>query len=56
MEELEPNKKYISWPVLALMDFVTVIGFDDLAYNFQSQGMGVITSWVIMLFLYVLPY
>lgn len=39
MEELEPNKKYISWPVLALMDFVTVIGFDDLAYNFQSQGM-----------------
>lgn len=56
MEELEPNKKYISWPVLALMDFVTVIGFDDLAYNFQSQGMGVITSWVIMLFLYVIPY
>ncbi|WDT65202.1 amino acid permease [Companilactobacillus crustorum] len=56
MEELEPNKKYISWPVLALMDFVTVIGFDDLAYNFQSQGMGVITSWAIMLFLYVIPY
>ncbi|KRK95434.1 APC family permease [Companilactobacillus futsaii] len=56
MEELEPNKKYISWPVLALMDFVTVIGFDDLAYNFQSQGMGVITSWIIMLFLYVIPY
>ena len=56
METLEPDKKYISWPVLALMDFVTVIGFDDLAYNFQNQGMGVITSWIIMLFLYVIPY
>ncbi|GEO79309.1 amino acid permease [Companilactobacillus mindensis] len=56
METLEPKKNYISWPVLALMDFVTVIGFDDLTYNFQNQGMGVITSWVIMLFLYVIPY
>jgi len=56
METLEPKKNYISWPILALMDFVTVIGFDDLTYNFQNQGMGVITSWVIMLFLYVIPY
>ncbi|MBU3851876.1 MAG: amino acid permease [Candidatus Paralactobacillus gallistercoris] len=52
----QPNKSYISWPVLALMDFVTVIGFDDLIYNFQNQGLSVITSWVIMLFLYVIPY
>ena len=56
METLEPKKSFISWPVLALMSFVTVIGFDDLTYNFQNQGMGVITSWVIMLFLYVIPY
>jgi amino acid transporter len=49
-------KHYISWPVLALMCFVTVIGFDDLIYNFKNQGMGVITSWVLMLFLYVIPY
>lgn len=56
MESLEPKKSFISWPVLALMSFVTVIGFDDLTYNFQNQGMGVITSWVIMLFLYVIPY
>jgi len=56
MEDLEPKKNYISWPILALMDFVTVIGFDDLTYNFQNQGMGVITSWIIMLFLYVIPY
>ena len=52
----KPKKSYISWPVLALMDFVTVIGFDDLIYNFQNQGLSVISSWIIMLFIYVIPY
>ncbi|WP_192917941.1 APC family permease [Companilactobacillus halodurans] len=56
MTDLGTEKKYISWPVLALMDFVTVVGFDDLTYNFQNQGMGVITSWIIMILLYVVPY
>ncbi|CAM2905287.1 APC family permease [Dellaglioa algida] len=54
---MEKEKKtFISWPVLALMSFVTVIGFDDIVYNFQNQGMGVITSWIILLLLYVIPY
>lgn len=52
----ESSKKYISWPVLAMMTFVTVIGFEDIMYNFKNQGMGVITSWIIMMFLYVVPY
>lgn len=52
----ESSKKYISWPVLAMMAFVTVIGFEDIMYNFKNQGMGVITSWIIMIFLYVVPY
>ncbi|WP_057875463.1 APC family permease [Liquorilactobacillus aquaticus] len=56
MDNLEKNRHYISWPVLALMAFVTVIGFDDIIYNFKNQGMGVITSWILMLFLYVIPY
>ncbi|WP_056967272.1 APC family permease [Liquorilactobacillus sucicola] len=56
MDNLENNRHYISWPVLAMMAFVTVIGFDDIIYNFKNQGMGVITSWVLMLFLYVIPY
>lgn len=56
MNNLENNRHYISWPVLALMAFVTVIGFDDIIYNFKNQGMGVITSWILMLFLYVIPY
>ncbi len=39
MQDLE-QKKYISWPVIALMDFVTVIGFEDIIYNFQNQASG----------------
>nr|MCI1924339.1 amino acid permease [Ligilactobacillus acidipiscis] len=39
-----------------MMAFVTVIGFEDIMYNFKNQGMGVITSWIIMMFLYVVPY
>ena len=55
MDDLS-SKNYISWPILTLMAFVTVIGFDDIMYNFQNQGMTVVTSWVLMLFLYVIPY
>ncbi|ANK58995.1 APC family permease [Loigolactobacillus backii] len=54
--ELAGNRNFIKWPVVALMDFVTVIGFDDIIYNFQNQGLGVVTSWIVMLFIYVLPY
>lgn len=58
MKPTEPleSKKYISWPVIALMSFVTVIGFDDIIYNFQNQGLGTITTWILMLFLFVVPY
>lgn len=53
---MQAKKSFISWPILALMSFVTVIGFDDIIYNFANQGMGVITSWIILLLLYVIPY
>lgn len=56
MDNTQTHGKYISWPILTLMAFVTVIGFDDIMYNFKNQGMTVITSWVLMLFLYVIPY
>ena len=50
------NKKYISWPVIALMDFVTIMGFDDLMYPLQNQGLAVVFTWVAMIFLFVIPY
>ena len=56
MEEINSNRKYISWPVLTLMAFCTVIGLDDIMYNFQNQGMPVVTSWIIMCLFYVIPY
>ena len=58
MEDLTSTSKMktISWPVLTLMALSTVIGLDDIMYNFQNQGMPVITSWIIMCLLYVTPY
>ena len=41
MDDLS-SKNYISWPILTLMAFVTVIGFDDIMYNFQKEKMVVI--------------
>lgn len=52
----EAKRKPISWPVIALMDFVTVIGFDDIIYNFQNQGLAVVSDWIMLLILFVVPY
>lgn len=58
MDDLTSTNKIkaITWPVLTLMALGTVIGLDDIMYNFQNQGMPVITSWIIMCLLYVTPY
>lgn len=56
MKTPDEQKQYIPWVVVGLMDFVTVIGFDDIIYNFQNQGLVAVTSWVLMTFLYVIPY
>ncbi|MFR4968182.1 amino acid permease [Lactobacillus kalixensis] len=39
-----------------LMALCTVIGIDDIMYNFQNQGMSVVFSWILMCVFYVLPY
>ena len=55
--DLEPNKKhYMSWPVIALIDFVTIISFENIFYPFQNQGLSVVISWIFLLFTYVIPY
>lgn len=55
--DLEPNKKhYMSWPVIALIDFVTIISFENIFYPFQNQGLSVVISWIFLLFSYVIPY
>ncbi|MDN6043333.1 MAG: amino acid permease, partial [Lactobacillus sp.] len=52
----DTKRSTISWPVIALMDFVTVIGFDDIIYNFQNQGLQVVGDWILLLILFVVPY
>ncbi len=56
MQPETKQKHYIPWVIVGLMDFVTVIGFDDIIYNFQNQGLVAVTSWVIMTIFYVIPY
>nr|WP_277612427.1 amino acid permease [Lactobacillus agrestimuris] len=56
IKDLNPDTKYISWQTLFLMALCTVIGIDDIMYNFQNQGMSVIFSWVVMVIFYVVPY
>ena len=51
-DEAQKRKK-LTWPVIALMDFVTVIGFDDIIYNFQNQGLAVVSDWILLLILFV---
>lgn len=56
MPALESNKRYISWPVIALLDFVSIIAFDDLLYPLQSQGLAVVFTWIFMVIAFVIPY
>lgn len=56
IKDLNPDKMYISWQTMFLMALCTVIGIDDIMYNFQNQGMSVVFSWILMCVFYVLPY
>ena len=53
---LDQKKHYMSWPVIALRDFVTIISFENIFYPFQNQGLSVVISWIFLLFTYVIPY
>ncbi|GAJ26517.1 amino acid transporter [Liquorilactobacillus sucicola DSM 21376 = JCM 15457] len=56
MDSLLTKKHYISWPVIAFLDFVTIIGFDDILYPLQNQGLSVVFTWIFMVFAFVIPY
>lgn len=44
------------WPVLAFLDFVVIVGFDDILYPLQNQGLSVVFNWVLIIILFALPY
>lgn len=39
-----------------MLDFVTIIRFEDVFYPYQNQGLSVIFSWIFLLICYQLPY
>ncbi|MGL5243653.1 MAG: amino acid permease, partial [Sarcina sp.] len=50
------NSKKLMWYNLGLMAFVSVWGFGNVVNNFANQGLTVITSWILILALYFVPY
>lgn len=48
--------KKMNYQALALMGFTTVWGFGNVVNNYANQGLSVVTSWVLILALYFLPY
>ncbi|MFK3586793.1 APC family permease [Lactobacillus sp. 23-2] len=56
MIEEKKHKNYMSWLTLAMLDYVTIIGFEDIFFPFQNQGLSVVISWLFLLATYIIPY
>ncbi|WP_232698149.1 amino acid permease [Brevibacillus daliensis] len=50
------DAKRLRWYNIALMAFVSVWGFGNVVNNYANQGLTVITSWVLIIGLYFIPY
>jgi amino acid transporter len=46
----------LRWYNIALMAFVSVWGFGNVVNNYANQGLTVVTSWVLIIALYFIPY
>ena len=52
----EKNEKQLSWLMISLIAFNFVWGLGNVVNNFAQQGIVVITSWLIILVIYFIPY
>jgi len=52
----EKNEKQLSWLMISLIAFTFVWGLGNVVNNFAQQGIVVITSWLIILVIYFIPY
>lgn len=50
------NLKQFRWYNIALIAFVSVWGFGNVVNNYANQGLQVVTSWILILALYFIPY
>ncbi|MCR8844628.1 amino acid permease [Paenibacillus sp. SC116] len=53
---MDNEAKKLRWYNIALMAFVSVWGFGNVVNNYANQGLSVITSWVLIIALYFIPY
>jgi amino acid transporter len=50
------SKKQLRWFNVALIAFVAVWGLGNVVNNYAQQGLSVITSWILIMLLYFVPY
>ncbi|TVX89852.1 amino acid permease [Paenibacillus agilis] len=53
---MDNDAKKLRWYNIALMAFVSVWGFGNVVNNYANQGLSVITSWILIIALYFIPY
>lgn len=56
MSEGTTNAKSFRWWNIALVGFTAVWGLNNVINNFANQGMAVVTSWILIMVLYFVPY
>jgi len=50
------TEKQLRWSNIALIAFVAVWGLGNVVNNFALQGLSVVTSWVLIMIIYFVPY
>ncbi|WP_334329495.1 amino acid permease [Companilactobacillus sp. HBUAS59699] len=56
MPETKNNAKTFRWWNIALIGFTSVWGLNNVINNFANQGLAVVTSWILIMILYFVPY
>lgn len=56
MSDVNNNAKTFRWWNIALLGFATVWGLNNVINNFANQGLAVVTSWILIMILYFVPY
>lgn len=56
MSETKSNAKAFRWWNIALVGFTSVWGLNNVINNFANQGLAVVTSWILIMVLYFVPY
>ncbi|MBV7391971.1 MULTISPECIES: amino acid permease [Enterococcus] len=52
---MEENKR-IKWFTVSMIAFSMVWGFGNVVNNYAQQGTSVVTSWILIMVLYFIPY